>query len=108
MSLRREPPAPSETSSSQDPIAAFWAWWTARGGELAAQLPRIDPKLFGAEINPLLERMSPTGLAWEVGPGCEAENVLTVSGEGNAEKRRVTQRWFDAAPPTDRRWEYSP
>ncbi len=88
-------------------IAAFWQWWpTAR--------PRIEAAIAGGgwdglpdEVTQRIKAISPD-LEWEFGAGRQSAHALVVSAAGSRELRVLAERWYRAAPPPDRTWEFHP
>jgi hypothetical protein len=88
-------------------IQSFWAWW-------AGARPTVEAALDAKQLpQPLIDDISSKvlgidpSLAWELGPGLTTAYQLTVTGEGDIERRAITERWYQAAP-TDPGWQYHP
>ena len=88
-------------------LDAFWGWWASAKDFVASA---IAEKSLGESpvvgyISTAVHNLHPD-LAWELGPGRNAQHNLTVSPEGNVTLRRLTQQWLGSAPPPDGTWEY--
>ena len=88
-------------------IQSFWAWWTSTRliVEMALDLKQLPSSLID-DISSKVRDIDPS-LAWELGPGLATKYQLTVTGEGDIERRAITERWYQAAPK-DPSWEYYP
>ncbi|NMO03860.1 DUF695 domain-containing protein [Gordonia sp. TBRC 11910] len=90
-----------------DPETEFWVWWTQRGqaaSQTALATGDFDDLL--PELTARIERID-RDLAWEFGPGDDAEHRLTVTGGGRPRPRAAAQRWFDCAPESSA-FEFAP
>jgi hypothetical protein len=86
----------------------FWAWWASAAPRIAAALDAKDNRSFVEELSSRVHAIDP-GLAWETGPGLKgSRHHLTVSSEGDAILRVLTQRWVARAPSPDAAWEFYP
>ncbi|CAN7285649.1 DUF695 domain-containing protein [Knoellia sp. LjRoot47] len=105
--FRRKAQAPTG-EGQQGAIDAFWQWWTDDGAaRTAAGIAERDPSHM---VEPISQRVSAIDerLAWELGPGRDAQHMLVVSPEGDPDVRAVARRWLRAAPATnDPTWEYA-
>ena len=92
-------------------VAAFWAWWRAAAVRIEAVVAGGG---WGDLTGELREEISArvdaiaAGLEWEIGPGRRARHCLVVSAAGRPELRAAAQRWWRAAPPSGKRWEFYP
>jgi hypothetical protein len=89
-------------------IEAFWAWWPGAAARIGAAIEdrKLDEALVG-EVTAKVQAVDPK-LTWELGPGGTARHAFCLSPNGEPELRRVTERWFRAAPPADASWEFHP
>jgi hypothetical protein len=89
-------------------IEQFWAWWPSAKGRIEASIEGggFEPALV-SEIGEHVSAID-DGLDWELGPGHAARHAFCISACGDAEKRRITERWLRAAPAADATWEYHP
>jgi hypothetical protein len=88
-------------------LTGFWTWWAgARDGIAAA----IEAGALDEWTTPISRAVAAVdkGLAWELGKGHQAQHMLVVSPEGNAELRPIALRWVRSAPAADATWEYHP
>jgi hypothetical protein len=82
-----------------DDINSFWNWFKANANDLESQkypsnkLEELDKKIIGF------------GLRWEVGPGKEKTNSLTISPGGDPGKIHLAKAFITAAPNLDL-WEF--
>jgi len=72
---------------------------------MALDLKQLPSSLID-DISSKVRDIDPS-LAWELGPGLATKYQLTVTGEGDIERRAITERWYQAAPK-DPSWEYYP
>ena len=100
--------APSRHGHGRDPVAAFWQWWAEDGEELLTTATRAGD--FDAYVDVMTHRVRAIarGLEWETRTGVGAEHTLCLSSGGDAALRPVAERWYRAAPPPSRRWEFMP
>jgi hypothetical protein len=96
------------TAAAAAGIAEFWSWWPAARG-------RIQGAIEGAGFDDaLVDEIAAhvaairSDLDWEVAPGSKARHAFCLSGKGNPELRRISERWLRAAPAIDQTWEYHP
>jgi hypothetical protein len=90
------------THPSDASILAFWSWFRSIADELADDFENQDL------LDALDGRISELGdLAWELGPGSVAENVLAISPDGERELLPLTQRIVSLAPEIPH-WELLP
>jgi len=89
-------------------IDAFWTWWPEAAARIrtAIENRKLDEALV-AEVAAKVQAIHPQ-LTWEMGPGGAAQHALCLSSGGDPELRRLTERWFRAAPPADAVWEFHP
>ena len=94
-------------SNVAEGIDTFWRWWNASKDDLASAIAEHSLDGWVEPISENVKAMHPD-LAWELGPGLDAQHQLCVTGEGNPELRVVTERWLARAPKADAVWEYHP
>lgn len=83
-------------------ILEFWGWFATIADELGNDLSNE------ALHDELDARLGGLGdLAWELGPGSRAENVLAISPDGNRSLMPLTQRIVAMAPELPH-WQFHP
>ncbi len=90
-----------------DPLAEFWRWWLADGGDAFAHAISNGGK-FGKltdTITTKVEAIHPD-LVWELAPGKTAQHALCVSAGGDWQVRSTAERWLKSAPPSSNVWEF--
>jgi Family of unknown function (DUF695) len=89
-------------------IEAFWTWWPEASARITAAIAdgKLDEALI-AEVTAKVQAIH-AKLTWELGPGGTAKHALCLSAGGDPELRRLTERWFRAAPAADAVWEFHP
>ncbi|MGJ3507502.1 DUF695 domain-containing protein [Enemella sp. A6] len=91
--------------TTNDPIAAFWQWWSSASAEIDAAATRRDTdrvvELLGTQVRALHPE-----LVWEMGPYDQSRHQLIVSAGGDPELRPLARRWLRAAPPADEAWTF--
>lgn len=85
-------------------IRNFWSWFTANAENLMALYANRDFAAVALEINQELDKVEPQ-LAWEIGPGKNQPNLLTISPEGNSKLRRLADLMIQMAPEMTG-WEF--
>lgn len=80
-------------------IDSFWSWLESNAEDLQSQnfpnnkLEELDRKVTGF------------GLRWEVGPGKEKSNSLTISPGGDPDKIELARQFIQSSPALDS-WEF--
>jgi len=89
-------------------IESFWTWWPEAEVRIRAAIDarQLDEALI-AEISAKVQAIH-AKLTWELGPGGTAQHAFCLSSGGEPELRRLTERWFRAAPAADAFWEFHP
>jgi hypothetical protein len=87
---------------SDGEIRAFWGWFERHADRLAESLD--DDMNLQEELD---GRLAAFGVAWEVGPGSNAENALAVSPDGDPDLLPLTRRIVALAPKM-KGWELHP
>ena len=82
-----------------DDMGKFWNWFKANADDLQSQ------KYPNAKLDELDRRVISFGLRWEVGPGKEKANSLTISPGGNPEKMELAKEFIRVSPIIDA-WEF--
>lgn len=91
-----------------DAIASFWSWWSTARPHVERAIAASSYHAVADEIAERVSSIHPA-LDWELGPGVRgALHALCVSGKGDPELRRITERWRRAGPDPDHTWEYHP
>ena len=85
-------------------IRDFWSWFTVNAEKLKAL--HADRKFsdVAKEVNQEIDKIEPQ-LAWEIGPGKNKSNLLTISAEGNSELRPLADLMIQMAPEL-KGWEF--
>lgn len=95
-----------QQTNPREGIARFWSWWIDGGAErTVAAMRNGQTDATSAELASMVSAIHP-GLQWEVTTGRRAPHALCVSGGGQPELRTTAERWVQAAPDTDERWEF--
>jgi hypothetical protein len=94
-------------AASPQGIEDFWVWWAQIGArDVAAAVAADDLGSVEKLVSDAVEGVHP-GLAWEVGSGSDARNVLVVTAAGDPRLRAIARRWLRLAPTADPVWEYT-
>jgi hypothetical protein len=80
-------------------INNFWDWFTKNCNKLYSD--RYSDKI----LKELDSRLTNIGLRWEIGPGTNKENSLTISPNGSKEKIEIVKDFINNAPTLDS-WEF--
>jgi hypothetical protein len=88
-------------------IHRFWNWWSQCRTELEAGLEAELPAPLLSDVSKQVEALHPE-LVWELGQGADGAYVLSLSGEGNFELRKLTEAWARESPREIQRWEFRP
>lgn len=86
-------------------IDEFWRWWDGAAAGIAASIPAGNLMGHVDDVSERVHAIDP-GLAWEFGPGSEAQHQLVVTTEGDPSLRRIARQWLLAAPDADETWEF--
>jgi Family of unknown function (DUF695) len=91
-----------------DAIGQFWSWWGEARPRIEAAIQTGAWGELTAEVADRVRAIEPR-LDWEFGPGVGgARHALCLSGKGDPDLRRLTERWVRAGPPADATWEFHP
>jgi hypothetical protein len=82
-----------------DDINNFWNWFKANSDDLQSQKYPNDT------LEQLDRKIVDLGLRWEVGPGKEKTNSLTISPGGDTEKIELAKEFIKFSPTLDS-WEF--
>lgn len=90
-------------TASPDPIAAFWTWWKTARADVERALAARDLGDLDEAITQHVQAIDPE-MKWELG-GTADKLDFSLSWNGDLRRRRLSQRWADAAPKTHAKWE---
>ena len=82
-----------------DDINSFWNWFKSNADDLQSQKYPND------KLEELDRNVVGFGLVWEVGPGKEKSNSLTISPGGDPEKMELAKEFIQRSPTLDS-WEF--
>jgi hypothetical protein len=85
-------------------IKSFWDWFSANVEKLKDLYATNQLEQLSEQVNVRLDKIDPQ-LAWEMGPGKERANLLTISAEGSPERRRLADLMIRLAPHMEG-WEF--
>jgi hypothetical protein len=88
-------------------IQAFWQQWPSLRARCDHAIATGDWGTLPNEISARVDEIDP-GLAWELASGAPAQHAFCLCAEEDRDLRRLTERWLQAAPPTDETWEFHP
>lgn len=89
--------ASSNRETQVEAIRGFWSWFASNAQKLRTLHANRDFATLAREVNRELDKIEPQ-LAWEIGPGKNQPNLLTISAEGNAELRPLAETMIELAP----------
>jgi hypothetical protein len=85
-------------------IRDFWSWFSVNAQTLQQLHRNREFTAVAREVNRELDKVEPQ-LAWEIGPGKNEPNLLTISAEGNATLRPFAEKMIELAPQL-KGWEF--
>jgi hypothetical protein len=91
-----------------DAIGEFWVWWSEARPRVESAIGTGAWGELMAEVAERVRAIEPR-LDWEFGPGVGgSRHALCLSGKGDPDLRRLTERWVRSGPPADATWEFHP